>query len=111
VANIEVSEKFYVDTLGFNITQKESNELFVSKDDYHHHIAMNTYAGTDLPAPPQNALGLNYFVIHFTSEEFGGALQKLKTTQYKFEESDNELIVEDPSGNVLKIINDKEEIN
>ena len=51
VAELERTERFYVDGLGFNITKSGDGSLFISKDHYHHHIALNTWSGISLPTP------------------------------------------------------------
>ncbi|MEH7345084.1 VOC family protein [Bacillus sp. JJ1532] len=104
VSNIEDSEKFYVDALGFDVVSKDSQMLFVSKDDYHHHIGMNTWAGKGLPSPPENALGLKYYTTHFTEDEFNNAKSELKRLGFPFTEEDNVISTEDPSGNQIKIV-------
>ncbi|MDX8045287.1 VOC family protein [Gracilibacillus sp. S3-1-1] len=103
VANIEESEKFYVDTLGFDIVAKDTHMLFVSKDRYHHHIGMNIWAGKGLPQPPANALGLKHFTFAFTDEEYQDAKQLLEQNGYHFEEHEQSLTVVDPAGNNIKI--------
>ncbi|MEH7237791.1 VOC family protein [Bacillus sp. JJ1562] len=104
VSNIEESEKFYVDALGFNVVARDSQMLFVSKDDYHHHIGMNTWAGEGLPKPPDNALGMRYYTTHFTQEEYDQAISQLTKLGFSFTEENNVITTEDPSGNQIKII-------
>ncbi|MGM0900384.1 MAG: VOC family protein [Bacillota bacterium] len=109
VADIEESEKFYVDILGMDIVAKDTHMLFVSKDAYHHHIGMNIWSGKGLPAPPENALGLKYFTLHFTKEEYNSAKANLDHLRYKYLENNQEITVEDPSGNKIKIFIKREE--
>ena len=45
VSDLKDSETFYVDALGFDIKTKDTGYLFVAKDNYHHHIGMNVWAG------------------------------------------------------------------
>lgn len=52
---LEITEQFYVEGLGFTITSKGNGSLFLSKDNYHHHVALNKWSGTGLPAPPSNS--------------------------------------------------------
>ncbi|MEH7388330.1 VOC family protein [Bacillus sp. JJ1521] len=104
VSNIEKSEEFYVDALGFNVVSKDAQKLFVSKDDYHHHIGMNTWAGEGLPKPPENALGLRFYTTHFTSEEYNQAKLQLKNLGFSYTEENDVITTEDPSGNQIKII-------
>lgn len=104
VAEIQESEKFYVDALGFDIVAKDTHMLFVSKDAYHHHIGMNIWMGKGLPAPPENALGLRHYTIHFTEEEYKTAKENLDSLGYTYTEDNNEITVKDPSGTNIKII-------
>ncbi|GAB2551472.1 VOC family protein [Gracilibacillus alcaliphilus] len=104
VSDIEESETFYVEALGLDIVAKDTHMLFVSKDAYHHHIGMNIWSGKGLPAPPKNALGLKYFTLHFTSEEYERAKENLDRLGFKFSEDNQEITVEDPSENSIKII-------
>jgi len=41
---------------------------FVSTEGYHH-IAINTWQGTEVPTPPKNMVGLNWFTLVFPDEE------------------------------------------
>jgi catechol 2,3-dioxygenase len=104
VSDIEESERFYVEALGLDIVAKDTHMLFVSKDAYHHHIGMNIWSGRGLPAPPENALGLKYFTLHFTEEEYGRAKESLARLGFNFSEDNQEITVEDPSGNNIKIL-------
>lgn len=103
-SELEITEQFYVDGLGFDITTKGNGSLFLSKDSYHHHIALNTWAGTDLPSPPSNSRGLKKFTIIFTQEELDEAKLQLKRLEFPFDEKEDSIIVQDPSGNTLHIV-------
>ena len=104
VSSIDESHKFYVDALGFNVVSQDSQMLFVSKDDYHHHIGMNTWAGEGLPKPPENSLGLRYYTVHFTTEEYNHAKSELTRLGFQFTEENEVITTEDPSGNQIKLI-------
>ncbi|SDP93821.1 catechol 2,3-dioxygenase [Litchfieldia salsa] len=104
VSDIEESEIFYVEILGLNIVAKENHMLFVSKDAYHHHIGMNIWAGKGLSAPPKHALGLKYFTLHFTEEEYKSAKANLDHLNYNYLENSQEITVEDPAGNTIKLL-------
>lgn len=43
VDDIEKGRPFYIDTLGFEVKIETGPSLFMSKDGYHHHIAMNNW--------------------------------------------------------------------
>lgn len=101
---LAITEKFYVDGLGLKVTSKDNGSLFLSKDNYHHHVALNTWSGTGIPAPPDNSRGLKNFTLIFTQEELDEAKLKLKQLDFSFEEKDHSIIVKDPSGNTLEIL-------
>lgn len=103
-SELEITEQFYVEGLGFTITKKGNGSLFLSKDHYHHHVALNTWSGTGLPAPPSNSRGLKQFTIIFTKEEIEETISQLKRLEFPFEEADGSIIVKDPSGNKLHIM-------
>ncbi|MFC5590597.1 VOC family protein [Sporosarcina soli] len=103
VAELDNSEQFYVNGLDFDITKKDNGSLFLSRDHYHHHIAMNTWSGTSLPAPPDNARGLNKFTLVFTQQELDEAKLQLKHLGFPFAENKHSIIVTDPSSNVIEI--------
>ncbi len=104
VSDIKESERFYVEALGLDIVAKDTHMLFVSKDAYHHHIGLNIWSGKGLPAPPENALGLKYFTLHFTEEEYNSAKENLDRLGFNYSEGNKEISVKDPSGNTIKII-------
>jgi len=70
VRNISRATGFYHDILGLNLTATIPSAAFFAADNYHHHIATNTWLGTDMfPASPQST-GLNHFSIILPSMEF-----------------------------------------
>ncbi|PSL36304.1 catechol 2,3-dioxygenase [Planomicrobium soli] len=103
-SDLEASKKFYVEALGFDIVAQDSHMLFVSKDAYHHHIGMNTWAGTGIPKPPENALGLMHFTFHLNQDEYEAAKNGLTKANFQFQENDQTITTEDPSGIKLKLI-------
>lgn len=103
-SDLQAAEKFYVDALGFDIVAKDSHMLFVSKDAYHHHIGMNTWAGTGLPKPSENALGLKHFTFYLTEGEYEAAKAGLTKGNFQFDESNQTITAEDPSGVKLILI-------
>lgn len=80
VQDLAKATNFYYDILGLNLTATIPSAAFFAAGKYHHHIAVNTWLGTDiLPASPQS-VGLNHFSIDLTSkEEFQRAVKQLST--------------------------------
>jgi len=64
VANLDRALAFYRDVLGFEVTTRYGREaVFLSAGGYHHHIALNTWAGEGAPAPAPGTTGLYHFAI------------------------------------------------
>jgi len=64
VANLDRALAFYRDVLGFEVTTRYGREaVFMSAGGYHHHIALNTWAGEGAPAPAPGTTGLYHFAI------------------------------------------------
>jgi catechol 2,3-dioxygenase len=57
VADLAAAERFFGDYLGFSVTQRSyPGALFFAAGGYHHHIGVNTWAGT--AAPHAGSIGL-----------------------------------------------------
>ena len=64
VSDLERALVFYRDTLGFELTQRYGTQAaFLSAGDYHHHIGLNTWAGTGVPPAPNGTAGLRRFSV------------------------------------------------
>ena len=73
VSNLEESEKFYVDGLGFRVITKIPRQAtFVSTGDYHHHIAFNIWNGMGILSPSKDSVGMKYFTIKLPNEKERG---------------------------------------
>jgi catechol 2,3-dioxygenase len=79
VANLDRSLGFYRDVLGFSVTQRYgSSAVFLAAGGYHHHIALNTWAGEGAAQPPPGRTGLYHFAILFpTRAELAAAFKHL----------------------------------
>ena len=105
VANLQNTETFYVDGLGFQIVTNYPGALFASTGNYHHHIGLNIWNGENAPAPAENSAGLNWYSLIFPDEksreekvknlERAGASNKKETDAY---------IVKDPSENKIHLL-------
>lgn len=69
VADLEATEHFYVNGLGFNIVTRYPGALFASTGGYHHHIGLNVWNGVGAPAPSTHSVGLHYFTLVLPDEE------------------------------------------
>ena len=102
VSNLLNAMKFYRDILGLNLTTTYPGANFFAAGRYHHHIATNTWLGTNiLPASPES-IGLNHFGIELPNkDEFDRTLKQLQ--QQNIAEKNSELsskaiLIEDPNG-------------
>lgn len=84
VADLERSLAFYRDLLGFEVTARYgSSAVFLSAGGYHHHIALNTWAGVGAPPPPPGHSGLFHFAILYpTRRELAQTLKNLMEAGY-----------------------------
>jgi catechol 2,3-dioxygenase len=101
VADLRAAEQFYHGVLGFDIIQRYGpSALFISAGGYHHHIGLNTWAGVGAPAPPPDAAGLRYFVVHMPDAAARDAVvERVRAAGIAIEEAAEGLLVRDPSAN------------
>ena len=66
VSDLDRALSFYRDVLGFQVTQTYGDSaMFLSAGGYHHHIALNTWAGAGATPPPRGHSGLYHFAIRY----------------------------------------------
>ncbi|MEO6941926.1 MAG: VOC family protein [Terrimesophilobacter sp.] len=105
VGDIPTAKRFYVDTLGFEITfEYGSQALFVSAGGYHHHVGMNTWqssgAGTRTPA-----LGLGQVSIEVPSaDDLGSLRERLASAHVPVIDDGAGLAFDDPWSNLVKVV-------
>ncbi|WP_319799495.1 VOC family protein [Jeotgalibacillus aurantiacus] len=101
VSSISDAEEFYTQLLGFEpVSRYGSQALFLSTEKYHHHIAVNTWNGTGIPAPDHNTAGLaHYTLVYPDSEQLLAAVHKTGAV-----EKEKGYYVKDPSGNGIIMI-------
>lgn len=114
VSNLERSLRFYRDALGFEITQRYGDSaVFLSAGGYHHHIALNTWAGEGAPPPPPGRTGLYHFAILFpTRAELAAAFKRLFDHGIAIDGASDHGVSEaiylrDPDGNGLELYWDR----
>jgi catechol 2,3-dioxygenase len=106
VGDIKTARDFYVDTLGFAVTNEFGTQaLFVSAGGYHHHLGMNTWEsqGATERTP---ALGLGEVSIALpsdTPDALGALDERLAARGVAREFDGNELIVFDPWKNKVRV--------
>ena len=103
VSDLKSAEEFYGKGLGFDVVSRFGNQaLFISTGGYHHHIGLNTWNGVGAPTPSENSAGLNWFTLHFPSEEKRSiAINNLQSIGAFIQEQEGRLLTRDPSGNCI----------
>ncbi len=84
VSDLDRSLAFYRDILGFEVMARYGDHAaFISAGGYHHHIALNTWAGKGATPPPPGHTGLYHFAILYpTRTELAKALKALEDAEY-----------------------------
>ena len=103
VADLGAAERFWVDALGLDVTVRGyPGALFTSVGGYHHHVGLNTWAGTGAPAPPRGALGLARFELVLPdARAVEAAGERLAAAGTRVELLDGAVLAADPSGNAV----------
>jgi catechol 2,3-dioxygenase len=114
VANLDRALAFYRDVLGFEITGQYGNEaVFMSAGGYHHHVALNTWAGEGAPAPAPGTTGLYHFAILYPDRAtLAKALKSVLDHGIPLEGASDHGVSEaiylrDPDGNGVELYRDR----
>lgn len=105
VNDLEKNARFY-ELLGFQKTLELPNSAyFYSQGNYHHHIGFNVWNGRNIPAPPENSIGLEYYTIKVsTNEKLIDLEEKLKENNFLAEKREETILTKDPAGNKIILI-------
>ena len=87
VSNLERALGFYRDLLGFQISARYGDSaVFLSAGGYHHHIGLNTWAGTDATPAPDGHTGMYHVAFLYPSrKELARVLKRIIQTGYPIE--------------------------
>ncbi|WP_167751389.1 VOC family protein [Lentibacillus salicampi] len=105
VANLQNTEKFYVDGLDFQVVTNYPGALFTSTGNYHHHIGLNIWNGENAPAPTENRAGLNWYSLIFPDKQ--SREEKVKNLEHigtEVKQVNDAYIVKDPSKNEIHLL-------
>ncbi|WP_017549215.1 VOC family protein [Salinicoccus carnicancri] len=105
VGNIGDAVKFYTDGLGLEIVCDLAGQaMFMSTEKYHHHIAVNIWNGIGAPAPDENSVGLNHYVLRYPDETSRDtAVSRLEETGFNVTREDGRIFSADPSGSRVEL--------
>jgi catechol 2,3-dioxygenase len=106
VADLAEAERFYADTLGFEVTVRGyPGALFMSAGGYHHHVAVNTWAGDGAAPPEPGSRGLRWFEIALpTRQELERVERRLAAAGVEAAREGEALEVADPSANPVRLL-------
>jgi len=114
VSDLERSLRFYRDVLGFHETGRLGDSaVFLAAGDYHHHIALNTWAGKGAPRPAPGTTGLFHVAIVVPSRrDLAVLLRRLHAQGWPLEGAADHgptesLYLRDPDGNGVEVYADR----
>ena len=107
VAQIEATERFYIDLIGLDlIIRYGPSATFLAANGYHHHLGANVWAGAGLPPAPDDAARLLWYEIRQPDAAAVDAIAaRLEAAGYPFSRAADGLHVVDPSGIVVRLTN------
>ena len=103
VGDLEAAVAFYRDAVGFELMQRfGASAAFLSAGGYHHHLGLNTWAGTGIPPAPPDAIGLRHWTVVLADEGARAALgERLTGAGAEPRELAGGLLARDPAGNAV----------
>jgi catechol 2,3-dioxygenase len=106
VSDLERTETFYSQVLGFDVTQRSLiGALFMSAGGYHHHVGCNVWHSANGPRPPADALGLIAFSIVVPKvSDVDALLRRLQNAGAAVKsDAEDALRTADPDGNFIEL--------
>jgi len=114
VSDLQKALSFYVDLLGFEVTQLYGTQAaFISAGGYHHHIGLNTWHSKDAKPAPLQAPGLfRTAILYPTRKDLAIVTKRLIDTNYPLTGTADHGVSEaiylnDPDGNGVELYWDK----
>ncbi|MGB8647388.1 MAG: VOC family protein [Anaerolineae bacterium] len=113
VAQVQSAEAFYREVLGMDVMINMRTASFMSAGGYHHHIGMNVWNSACAPPPPPDSIGLRYFTVQLSDAQAVGRIaDNVHNAGLKVQETEQGLLVHDPSRNgiVLTTVPERQNI-
>ncbi|MEH7335957.1 VOC family protein [Neobacillus drentensis] len=105
VGDLQKAEEFYTKGLGFKVVSYYPQAAFLSTGGYHHHIAINTWQGVGVEAPPKNSVGLNWYTLVFPDEYTREhTINQLRHLGVQITKEADYYVTSDPSGNQIRLV-------
>ena len=114
VADIDRAVAFYRDVIGMRLVLRYGRQAaFMSFDDYHHHLGLNTWESEGGSPPPPGHTGLYHVAFLFPDRaSLGQVIDRIYQAGYSLTGAADHLVSEavylnDPDGNGLELYRDK----
>jgi catechol 2,3-dioxygenase len=113
VADLDRSLAFYRDVLGFQVTARIPDAVFLSAGGYHHHLGLNTWHSRGGSPPPRSSTGLYHVAILYPSRALlADALRRLIAAGIRLDGASDHgvseaLYLHDPDGNGIELYRDR----
>lgn len=99
VNNIETTLNFYHNVLGLGLKYiMNEAALFMSTENYHHHLGANLWNGRNIPAAEEGTQGLRNSIWSGTAKDLETIEAKLTEEDYDFTKKGDTLYFKDPAG-------------
>ncbi len=114
VADLDRAITFYRDVIGMKLmTLYGKQAAFLSFDDYHHHLGLNTWESAGATPPPAGHTGLYHVAFLFPDRKtLGQVIDRIQRAGYKLTGAADHGVSEavylnDPDGNGLELYRDR----
>ena len=107
VKNSSKSTSFYQKVLGFKDKFTVPSASWIAYGDYHHHLAVNQWAGPNLNLRQKGTPGLAYFEIIFVNNAtYTNIINNIEENNINIvHELSNKIIINDPNGIEVHLVN------
>lgn len=114
VSDIEKSETFYREVLGYEVTLRGEGLVFMSAGGYHHHLALNSTMSAGKEPPAEDSPGLLHFAILFPQHsDLVAAARRAMANGVSFHRAADygysvSVYMRDPDGNEVELSRDRD---
>ena len=103
VRDLEGARRFYSGALGLSLTAEMQGASFFAAGNYHHHVATNTWLGTDIQPALQVGVGLNHFGIELPAGALEDTIKQLARQGMAVKESQRSAFLHDSDGIAVQL--------
>lgn len=102
VADLEATNRFYHEILGFETPYLMESAIFYAAGGYHHHIGTNIWQGAGAPPPPPDAVGLRFYSVKLPHRDaLDQVTARLESAGVPVQVREDGLLIADPAENHL----------